>query len=176
MRIGFAGQSGAGKTTVAQRLAMVRGGRIVSLATPLKNVALTLGWDGKKDDRGRQYLQKLGQLVRWYDPDFWVDRALRAIEMNTMNVGPEFNVYIDDVRFPNEVQKLRDNGFIIVYLNGRGLPDPDAEWRRDESELLDRWTADYIVQSDRGKLAELHYRIDALYELLLEEEAHKLGG
>jgi hypothetical protein len=139
----------------------------------LKNVALTLGWDGLKDERGRQYLQKLGQLVRWYNPDFWVDRALWTIEQNAR---PDTNVYIDDVRFPNEVEKLREKGFIIVYLNGRGLPDPDAEWRRDESELLDRWTADYIVQSDRGKLAELHYRIDALYELILEDQAYELGG
>ena len=53
-------------------------------------------------------------MVRRRVPDFWVDFIISIL---TLFDGRWGYVIIPDVRFPNEVQKLRDCGFDVIHIH-----------------------------------------------------------
>lgn len=74
-----------------------------------------LGWDGKKDEDGRRLLQHVGtDLIRRKAPDFWVDFI---ISMLTFFKDRWDYVFIPDVRFENEISKLRQSGFDVIHIH-----------------------------------------------------------
>jgi len=64
------------------------------------------GWDGKKDEKGRQTLQYVGtDVVRRKDPDFWVRTVGDFIKM----FEDDFDFFIiDDCRFVGEADYFTD--------------------------------------------------------------------
>lgn len=119
---GFCGPSWSGKTTAARMLANILRTYYASIILPfaasLKETAVELGWDGKKDERGRRLLQLLGtECVRdCIGEDVWVDLwRSRVAEIVQWFVVPDRIVVIaDDVRFPNEAQTIRRAGGWII--------------------------------------------------------------
>lgn len=92
----------------------------------------------------RDFLQKLGTAVRKeIDPDFWV-KAL----FNTYHNG---NVIIADVRFPNEVQAIKDRGGKVIRIEryGAGAGNHISE------TALDDYTKWDIVIDNGGTLEDL---------------------
>lgn len=72
------------------------------------------GWDGVKDERGRSILQYVGtDVVRKQAPDFWVGFVSSILKLFYNNW--DF-VLIPDCRFPNEIQKLKSEGFYVTHL------------------------------------------------------------
>jgi hypothetical protein len=96
------GKIGAGKTTLAASLVQVaiEGGlraEKISFASKIKELSLEMGWDGKKDEKGRRLLQSIGFAGREYDINLWVKFAI-----DTMRSSYSEFVVIDDWRFTNE--------------------------------------------------------------------------
>lgn len=110
--IGLIGLAGAGKDTAALAL-IERGWNRVAFADALKVKALGMGWDGKKDERGRRLLCDLGMAGRAYDPHFWIHRTRMMVD------GPPW--VFTDVRFRNEADFVRGLGGIIVRVIRAGL-------------------------------------------------------
>ena len=113
------GKAGFGKTTLANFLVEIakENGYLVarySFANFLKDVAGAMGWDHKKDDKGRKLLQDLGRIGREYDPDMWVRHTFEVIE-NHQDYPLDF-VVIDDWRFPNELDYITRNQFLYAPL------------------------------------------------------------
>lgn len=118
--IGIGGNMKCGKTTAADMMADMLNQYLPehydfnhvqrrSWATRLKEVAMDMGWDGEKDERGRRLLQHLGTEVgREYDRDLWVKHLVKAI-----NAGPGLITIIDDCRFPNEVEWVNRFGISV---------------------------------------------------------------
>lgn len=103
----ISGKAEAGKTTAAkflkeelesrgERVAITPYGRLVK---DLCN--MLYGWDGKKDEAGRQLLQHFGtDVVRVQDKHYW-SRHVRDL---AWILRDEFDTFIiDDCRFPDEV-------------------------------------------------------------------------
>lgn len=123
----ISGKAEAGKTTAAnflkeelesrgERVAITPYGRLVK---DLCN--MLYGWNGEKDEAGRQLLQRFGtDIVRAMRPDYWVDHIIDLALM----LNNEFDTFIiDDCRFPNEVVswegkwfKTFDNAFDVYWL------------------------------------------------------------
>lgn len=84
--------------------------RRMSLARPLKEMALELGWDKQKDERGRALLRGIGSVGRAYDEDCWARMLMQRARANiirSQSIG--FNttlISVDDVRFPSELRYL----------------------------------------------------------------------
>lgn len=116
--IGLIGWAGSGKDTAALAL-IERGWNRVAFADALKVKALGMGWDGKKDARGRRLLCDLGMAMRAYDPHFWIHRTHMA------RCGPPW--VFTDVRFQNEADFIRGLGGIIVRVIREGLAVGDHE-------------------------------------------------
>jgi hypothetical protein len=123
------------------------------------------GWDGQKNEAGRKILQITGtEKVRSKFPDFWVDIVIKFLEA----FGKDFDyILIPDTRFPNEINKLKDSGFITLALNVVRLNfenDLTPEQRLHPSEIaLDEFNFDYIIESESG-LDNLSIEVDKLYK------------
>jgi len=142
MRIAFAGPRGTGKTTLADYLVKLHGFTRCSLAAPIKRIIaeapqdsherhqFLLRWGRElfpgsivlqarfateaaralaaERDPGRR-AQLLGTEVgRALDPEVWIRYLLTHM--------PDGPVVVDDVRFVNECEALRDVGFRLVRL------------------------------------------------------------
>lgn len=109
----------------------------------LSETVSRIGWDAAKDtfSEVRRFLQELGASIRALDPDFWLRQALAtAADVNERFGRP---VVITDVRYPNEVDALRDAGWHLVYTDRPGTPR-----MVHESEQLTEANADYLVHND----------------------------
>ena len=105
----FSGKAEHGKTTAANMLKKMledKGNKVVvtRYAYYLKDLAARYcGWNGEKDNYGRQLLQQLGTdiiRVKLNKPNFHVGRICEDIEICQDYVD---YVIIDDTRFANEV-------------------------------------------------------------------------
>lgn len=74
-----------------------------AFADRLKIFAYEMGWDGRKDERGRKLLQGIGQTVRAYKEGFWALKVAKAIEHDVPDIA-----VITDCRFPNEIEIIKD--------------------------------------------------------------------
>lgn len=103
----ISGKAGSGKDTAGQAMASILrevGCRVlvVHYGGLVKYICRTFfGWDGKKDEKGRTLLQKVGtDVVRAHNPNYWVGFLISVVRM----FPDEWNVIIiPDCRFPNEV-------------------------------------------------------------------------
>jgi len=120
----ISGKAGVGKSTVAKYMSEYLGRYdyhvfITSFAKKLKDCARDyFGWDGKKDERGRRLLQRIGsEIGREYDLDNWVKLLLSDIGKHI--IYPDFTI-VDDWRFPNEasfIESLEEFNVIKVRID-----------------------------------------------------------
>lgn len=127
----------------------------------LKYICKTfLDWDGKKDRRGRSLLQHVGtDIVRVRSPNYWVDFIVDVLNFFE---GHWNFVIIPDVRFPNELSRLKEGGLDVVHVK---IVRPDfvsrltAEQQTHPSEVaLDDVQPDYCITNTEG-LEELNTKI-----------------
>ena len=162
MIIGISGKAESGKDTAAKMLEVIYGNpgisyedfkdknykgfadiQTVHFADMLKETAMTmciLGEDDVNTQAGkkqtidwlgitvRELLQKLGTCVRQgIDNLFWI-KSLFA------NIDGWKNVIIADVRFPEEVQSIKERGGLVIRIdrNGAGAGDHISEIALDD--------------------------------------------
>lgn len=102
----FSGKAGVGKSFHAQVMSNILkesgySSTRDSFAMGVKRAATSMGWDGKKDQKGRRLLQDVGQTGRRYDEDMWVRETFGRLE--DAEEYPFDVVIIDDCRFRNEI-------------------------------------------------------------------------
>lgn len=162
--IGLAGYAGVGKTATAAHLSDLAEANgvqalITSFADGVKKAAREVfGWSGEKDAKGRKLLQMIGTDVgRTWNPDIWVDqwrqKAQKFLQIqdsqSVKEVYPYRLLLVDDVRFQNEVDAIRDMGGVVVRLN---RPAPMAPSDQHASEQADKLAVDADVPNEEGHL------------------------
>lgn len=134
-------------------------------ANPVKFIAReSFGWDGNKDERGRNLLQLIGDGGRAYNSDIWVQEMLSNLEsafnhsLRTREDG--LIVVIPDTRYKNEVEKILkfgfDNGVKVVTIR---IERPnhknrltDAQRMNSSETNLDNWGLwDFKIINDSTK-------------------------
>lgn len=114
------------------------------------------GWDGKKDDAGRQMLQYVGtDVIRKQNPTLWVDFVSMILKYFYENWD---YVIIPDCRFPNEVTTMADSGFETIHIRvvRENFENPlTKEQQMHPSETaLDDMIPDYYINNS-GSLQDL---------------------
>ena len=124
---------------------------VVHYADLLKYLAKQyFGWNGEKDEQGRQLLQHLGtDIVRANNKFFWVEMAYAI----TANVLCEFDViFIPDARFPNEIDfwKKRNELLASVKVERPGYANhlTEEQQRHPSETALNDYVFDYVVEAE----------------------------
>ncbi|KKL08273.1 hypothetical protein LCGC14_2577500 [marine sediment metagenome] len=189
--IGLVGWMRSGKDSVADWLIEHYGYRKLGFATALKaEVARGVGCRSEElnaeplKSQVRQVLQVWGtEFRRGQDPDYWVKMARGQILLRGADRHPHPLVFTD-VRFQNEIDMLRDHGFLIVHVDmplrdvtsyflAHGKTDEqieamlshpsEQEWQH--AEVNER------IESNRGDLLGLY----AQTKLLVERHADRIS-
>ena len=127
----------------------------IMMADKVKEVAKQIGWDWEKDARGRKLLQQVGNIGRQYYIDTWVNQAISEIQKSHPDIA-----IIDDLRFPNEIDKLRkafpDTYIIRLTRNTHDMNDI-SETAMDGLPL---GVYDLIVENENLTIEETNADID----------------
>jgi hypothetical protein len=174
------GRAGTGKTESCIRMKSVFDERgystiITNFAYGVKYVAKIMGWDGKKDEAGRELLQGIGKLGRKYDPDCWV----RLPFVNVLPIQPEYPydvLFVDDYRFPNECDFIKKLGeyqvFEIRIVSPereclKGTPAYDDISETSLPEYNERGNSRYFsVIYNNGTVDELSEKLEELVDVI----------
>lgn len=185
--IALLGKMGSGKDSVADVLIRTHGYVPMSFATPLKEMVVEcdpliqcncmsdlpferegfpvhlsdLLDSGKTfEECKREYpevrrvLQRIGQGVRRHDPDYW----LRSLFERALEIPASKNIVVTDVRYRNEADALRKNGFTLIRvkrttLNTGGYTTENTRAMLHQSEVeLDTYQVDRTIRNDGTKL------------------------
>lgn len=131
-----------------------------AFADRLKVFAYEMGWDGRKDERGRKLLQGIGQTVRAYKEGFWALKVAKAIE----NDMPDIAV-ITDCRFPNEIEIIK--GYFRDVTTIRIIRDV-SEIDDISEHSLDDYEPDFTVDNN-GTFLDLQNSLKDVLERRFSE-------
>lgn len=132
-------------------------GITVMTHTPLSFIVDHRGWEFAKTVPGvREFLQNLGVGIREFGPDYWVDAAFH-------NYDPTVPTVFTDVRFPNELDAVRDRGGVIVKIVRIGLAPVNGHI---SEQLAETGKFDYLVQAADGDFGTLNFEAEHLHAIL----------
>lgn len=109
-------------------------------------------WNGVKDEIGRTILQYVGtDIIREQKPNYWVDFIVSVLKM----FPNEWDyVIIPDTRFPNEIDRLKEEGFNVATLKVNRIDFENSlteEQRQHKSEIaLDNYEFDHVINVKSG--------------------------
>ena len=120
-------------------------------------------WNGVKDEIGRTVLQYVGtDIIREQKSNYWVDFIVSVLKM----FPNEWDyVIIPDTRFPNEIDRLKEEGFDVVTLKVNRIDFENSlteEQRQHKSEIaLDNYKFDHVINVKSGIdiLSEALYKV-----------------
>lgn len=123
----------------------------LSFGSRVKEVATSLGWDGKKDEKGRAMLQWLGDGVKQFNPTFWVDKTIEDIKSLSKEGYTVF--IISDCRYKDEIIKIKEEFQGCVYPIR--VSRPTHKSRLSEEQLnhrsecdLDDYPFEYVLHNN----------------------------
>ena len=126
VKIAIIGKMCSGKTTVANYLMKINNDFVkLSFADKVKEIAKDLFGMEKKD---RKLLQMIGTKMREIDKDIWAKYTAKKANIS------EF-VVIDDLRYKNEFDIVKKNGFKIIKLKISN----ELQLSRLKKEYPDTW-------------------------------------
>ena len=165
----ISGKAEAGKTTAANIIKYYLCGigkraAIVPYGQYVKDTAkMIFGWDGQKDENGRQLLQWWGtDVVRKKNENFWVNTVMRFADVLDGEID---YLIIDDCRFHNEVELWKHEcDYLTLRIERPGHDNAlNDEQRKHPSETaLDDYEFDVTISATDFK--ELK---EAIYEQVL---------
>lgn len=144
MIIGIGGKKGVGKSTLAKYLShKLSNATITNFARPLKNLITEIvGEDVAKNTYIPEYERTVGELYQYVGTDLLRDELHANVFIHIMNqwtkrYPPNTHVILDDVRFPNEVKWIHDQGGIVILLEGPNrMPDSRNSHHKSETQTL----------------------------------------
>lgn len=120
------------------------------------------GWNGKKDEQGRSLLQIVGtETIRKQNKDYWVDFIVQLLKF----FPDEWDfVVIPDTRFPNEIEKIKENfNGVAVKICRPGYENHLTEEQRAHlsETALDGYAFDYTI-TNKGDISDLREDIKTM--------------
>ena len=177
--VGISGRARTGKNTLAQMIVdnldtHPKNYKIVAVADPIKNMILHMVpnadaeclWgqselratplpgnlvdiDGKSLTY-RRALMDIGSLGRQYNPDIWLNALVQDAKKND-----NLEAYIvADLRFPNEINYLKDHNFFMVRIKRADIPDINDVSETAQLEIPDDFFHHTI--ENNGSLSDLN--------------------
>lgn len=127
----------------------------------------------------RKHLQHIGQVFRELNPDVWVNRLFNSLPYKIAK-EKGFNIIVTDTRQPNEVKRLRDEGFKIIKV----VADDEVRLQRmiasgdkfnpddlnhETEKVIDLCPYDYLIDNSYS-INDLEERVVEVLEEVIEYE------
>jgi len=173
LKIGFGYKARSGKDTSAEYLQGQYGGQIFKFAQPIYDIMSAAhqiaGIDTFKDTKLLTWLGT--DWGRSINENIWVDNCLNRIHKAErqgcyMSNEPFVNnFFVTDVRFPNEAQALKENGFYLVKIERALRPQEERASHASENALnnYDNW--DFVVDNN-GNLENLYEQLQKIVQTI----------
>lgn len=187
MNIALTGRFRSGKDTVGKYLVERFGYTQFAFGDDLRNDFHRRYPEIPRDPKPRPGYQLHGQLMRrLVDEDIWVNRCFLRISSYLSDIPVSRPVVITDLRQPNEYDRCRREGFIIVRANcpdeirierARNAGDQFSEEDlRHETELhIDSYQVDFELDNSRD-LDHLYGQIERMMMVLSTNESQVFGS
>lgn len=174
-KIAITGKARSGKTELSHYAWMLYGFKEFDFSAVLKDEFHRLFPHIPRDPKPRAYYQKFGQWLREIDPDIWVKMTMEKVHeycfedaLNKVNYKPK--VLVNGVRQPNEYQRLKNEGFVIIRVNasddlriGRSKAEGDvfteADLEHETERHIDTFEVDYEI-NNVGTIGEMYDQFD----------------
>lgn len=152
MKLAFGASSRVGKDTAADIILRYYNGKSYAFADPLRDImsyAQTVaGFPVEKD---RSFLRWIGtEWGRNKSPNVWIDHLLKRVRSNPTPVS-----IVTDVRFRNEFDVLKSDGWTMVRITRIGAPEPFPEEELCHGAAVP-W--DYVIENN-GTLEEFSEKV-----------------
>lgn len=170
MRIGFSGKARSGKDTAVEFMLAKYGGHHLKFATPIYNLMYELQ-DRFSIPRHKcsPLLQALGtDLVRTHKPDHWIMEMKKAITKLEYK-HPGCNIFVSDIRFPNEVELLQALDFTVIRVERENRPETGRSNVHTSETALDDYKGFNAFIYNDSDITDYLSRVDIL-ALLMQGE------
>lgn len=176
----ISGKAQHGKDTTAKLLEEIleaQGNRVLiaHYGDLVKYVCKTFfGWDGKKDEKGRTLLQRVGtDKIRAVSLDYWVDFIVSILDI----FCDEWDyVLIPDTRFPNEYEIYETYGMDAILLRvvrpNFVSPLTEEQQKHASETALDDYQYDATIVNS-GSLEDLKEAVNNFVNNALKGELHE---
>ena len=189
MLLGINGEIGCGKSTAVDYIAKKYGFREYMFAKPLKDIAVTLGFEhnqvfGTQEQKleinkfwgisGRQFLQVFGsEVCRDYMPKVLPNMQLNGVTLwarlfeKYMIENPNCNIAVSDVRFIDECNIIRKHGGLVIRIERPGQSNNSGiHTHQSETQKI---TPNVVVYNN-GSLADLHRKLDIIMDGVINDK------
>ena len=164
MKIGICGKMCSGKSTLAKQLITYFkinhniDYTIDSFAKKIYELAYELFNMKQKD---RELLQSIGTKMREIDNDVWINHIIKKNYKN---------VIIDDVRYKNELETLKKNGYLLIKLN----ISKDYQINRLKSLYKDKFDEHY---RNMNHVSEMFIDVapDDIFDIIINVDTEKIN-
>ncbi len=158
------GRGGVGKDTLCDLAAKHFRVYNISSVDPIKDIARTCGWDGRKDDKSRRFLSDLKALTVAYNnyPTVWAkERYFGFLES-------DYEIMFLHIREPEEIVKFVEatGGAAKTLLIRGGARMTKASYGNVSDDGVENYTYDYYFVNDKS-LEEAERDFCALLESII---------
>lgn len=151
--IGLTGIAGAGKSQICYFIQNYLASRgigysYITIGQSVKEIARRdFGWNGKKDEAGRDLLQQIAETGRAYDEDIWIKKWFDRVR----NMKPDDTgfILVDDIRYHNDHAFIKDVflGARTYRVEGRGSLKGDQALHSTETDIPNI-NVDSVINND----------------------------
>ncbi len=158
---------GDGKDTVADYISEDLNCDILAFANDIKEIAYSLGWDGKKDNKGRQLLIDIGESAKKYDPYIWVKKELRKIDDKNKTY------IISDLRYNVEYEYIKKvceiNNIKMIIIKVVRQQNIITDIVVNENQKQSKKMPYIFLIENNGSIYDLYLKIDGVIKQIKEE-------
>lgn len=172
MIVGLIGRAGSGKTTAAKVITGELNFEKHAFADPLKKMLINAGmctYDEcyvEKTEQSRWLMQKVGTEIfrNQVDDNWWILQAKGMVSEALTRIP---NVVLDDVRFPNEADAIKDMGGILIKIEREGHLQDKTDHTHASETQIDKIEYDHIITAKSGDVDGLISSVRELMKTLI---------
>jgi len=174
MRIGLSGKARSGKDTAVEFLLAKYGGHHLKFAGPLYELHYKIQDElGIIRHKNAPLLQALGtDLIRAYKPNHWLD-CMQAAITKLEYKDPGCNIFVSDVRFPNEVELLKALDFTVIRVERDERPETGRNDVHVSETALDSYKDFTAFVYNNKHVSDYLFHIDVVSLLSQGEVDHE---
>lgn len=119
----------------------------LSVVDNVKEIALQIGWDGVKDNKGRRFLSDLKDALARYD-----NIPIKAVEKKMAELDGQNTIFFINAREPEDIKYFVDNyNATTLLVTNKNIPLITSN--HADSDVF-RYDYDYVIKNDYhlGKL------------------------